>query len=331
MSRPLLLVTGAAGFIGARLAERLAEEGARVVAADAPSHFRSRPEIAAIFKANPPAEIVDREKLPAWLAGRRPGDVEAIFHMGACTDTTNYDEAYMDRMNTAYTRTLWGLAARLEAPFLYASSAAVYGDGSQGYDDSTPPGAFSPLNPYGASKQRFDEWALGELGQSARPPRWAGFRFFNVYGFGETHKGKMSSVLRQAFTQIKAGGRVRLFRSHREGIPDGHQKRDFILADDLVEALIHAWRQGLPDGIYNLGTGRARTFLDLVHAAFAAVGAEPRVDFIDTPPPIRERYQYFTEARMEKLRAAGWRRAFTPIEEGAARYWERQRPALVHG
>ncbi|MBI3024920.1 MAG: ADP-glyceromanno-heptose 6-epimerase [Candidatus Tectomicrobia bacterium] len=330
MSGPLVLVTGAAGFIGARLAERLIQEGEEVAACDAPGHFKARSEIAALFKACPPGQVVDREKLPAWLAGLRPGSVGAIFHMGACTDTTNYDEAYMERMNTACTRTLWGLAARLKAPFLYASSAAVYGDGARGYDDAIPPEAFSPLNPYGWSKQRFDAWALGE-GQSERPPRWAGFRFFNVYGFAETHKGKMASVLRQAFTQIQERGRVRLFRSHRAGIADGRQKRDFILAEDLVDVLLHAWRRGLPDGIYNLGTGRARTFLDLVQAAFAAVGAEPRIDFIDMPPHIRERYQYFTEARMEKLRAAGYRRPFAPIDEGAARYWARQRPALVHG
>jgi len=330
VSGPLLLVTGAAGFIGARLAERLMREGEKVAACDAPGHFEARPEIAALYKASPPVEVVDRERLAAWLAGRAPGSVGAIFHMGACTDTTNYDEAYMERMNTACTRTLWGLAARLRAPLLYASSAAVYGDGAQGYDDATPPGAFSPLNPYGASKLRFDVWALEE-GQAARPPRWAGFRFFNVYGFAETHKAKMSSVLRQAFAQIQERGRVRLFRSHKAGVADGHQKRDFILVDDLVDALLHAWREGLPDGIYNLGTGRARTFLDLARAAFAAVGTEPRIDYIDTPPQVRERYQYFTEARMEKLRAAGYRKAFTPIEEGAARYWERLRPALVHG
>jgi ADP-L-glycero-D-manno-heptose 6-epimerase len=330
MRVPLVLVTGGAGFIGARLAERLIQEGEEVAACDAPSHFEARPEIAALYKACPPARVVDREKLPAWLAGLRPGSVGAIFHMGACTDTTNYDEAYMERMNTAYTRTLWGLAARVKAPFFYASSAAVYGDGARGYDDAVPPEAFSPLNPYGWSKQRFDAWALGE-GQGERPPRWAGFRFFNVYGFAETHKGKMASVLRQAFAQIQERGRVRLFRSHKTGVADGRQQRDFIMVEDLVDVLLHAWRQGLPDGIYNLGTGRARTFLDLVHAAFAAVGVEPRVDFIDMPPHIRERYQYFTEARMQKLHAAGYRRPFTPIDEGAARYWGRLRPALVHG
>jgi len=328
MSAPRLIVTGAAGFIGARLAASLIAGEERVVAADAPGHFDARPEIASLYEGNPPEEIVDREELHRWLGAQRPGAIGGILHMGACTDTTNFDEAYMERMNTAYSRELWAYAARLKAPFLYASSAAVYGDGGRGYDDQAPAESLVPLNPYGRSKQRFDAWVLGE-GQRSRPPRWAGFRFFNVYGFGETHKGKMASVLRQAFDQIRDRGDVRLFRSHKEEVADGHQKRDFVFVDDVVDVLLHAWRRGLPDGIYNVGTGRARTFLDLARAAFGALGREPKVAFIDIPPQIRERYQYFTEAKMDRLRGAGYRRPFTPVEEGARRYWARLRAATA--
>ncbi|MEE9274313.1 MAG: ADP-glyceromanno-heptose 6-epimerase [bacterium] len=323
-----LVVTGAAGFIGARLAVRLIVEGERVVAADAKGHFSARPEIASLYRAAPPAEVVDREDLPAWLDARPPSAVAGVLHMGACTDTTEFDEAYLERTNTAYTRRLWEWAAAREVPFLYASSAAVYGGGEKGYDDEEPPGGLAPLNPYGWSKHRFDVWALGEGGRRP-PPRWSGFRFFNVYGFGEAHKGKMASVLHQAFRQIQEGGEVRLFRSHREGIADGHQKRDFVFVDDVVDVLLHAWRVGVPSGIYNLGTGRARTFLDLARASFSALGREPKVAYIDTPPGIRERYQYFTQAKMDKLRRAGYTSAFLSVEEGARRYWERLAGELV--
>ncbi len=325
---PAVIVTGAAGFIGARLAARLIGEGERVIAVDAPRHFEARPENTAIYRDGPPTEILDVEKLPGRLERSASGEISGVIHLGACTDTTEFDEILLDQVNTAYTRHLWELAARLGIPLLYASSAAVYGDGSRGYDDKTPPEAFTPLNPYGNSKLLFDIWAAGE-GQKRRPPAWTGFRFFNVYGFGEAHKEKMASVFYQAFVQIMESGEMRLFRSHKEGVADGHQSRDFIFVEDVVDVLCHAWQKGLPDGIYNLGTGKARTFLDLAHAAFAAMGREPRIDFIDTPPEIRARYQYFTEARMDKLLGSGYTGPFTPLEEGARRYWERLKESLT--
>ncbi len=321
-----VIVTGAAGFIGARLAARLAGAGERVIAVDEAPHFEARPEIVNIYQGCAPARIAGMDDLPS-LIDEAPG-VSAIFHLGACTDTTQYDEDYLDRVNTAYTRRLWEIAAKRGIPFLYASSAAVYGNGSKGYDDGTPPGALASLTPYGDSKLRFDAWALGE-GQKSPPPAWWGFRFFNVYGFGEAHKKKMASVLYQAFVQILEQGEVRLFRSHKDGIADGHQERDFIYVEDVVDVLIHARRAEMPDGIYNLGTGRARTFLDLARAAFASMGWEPKIRVIDTPPQIRPRYQYFTEAKMDKLRAGGYTAPFTPLEEGAGRYWERLKGVLT--
>ncbi len=325
---PPAVITGAAGFIGSRLAARLIGGGVRVIAVDDPRYFEARPEIVSIYREAPPAEILDMKALPERLEKSASGGISGIIHLGACTDTTENDAALLDRVNTAYTRRLWELAARLEVPFLYASSAAVYGDGSLGYGDDTPPGEFTPLNPYGNSKLLFDIWATGE-GQKNRPPSWAGFRFFNVYGFGEAHKKKMASVFFQAFVQILERGEMRLFRSHREGIADGHQSRDFIFVEDVVDVLCHAWQKGLPDGIYNLGTGEARTFLDLAHSAFAAMGREPKIAFIDTPPEIRGQYQYFTEAKMEKLLRGGYNAPFTSLEKGARRYWERLKEVLT--
>ena len=219
---------------------------------------------------------------------------------------------------------LWAYCTAQALPLVYASSAATYGDGANGYDDDEAliP-ALKPLNPYGDSKQQFDLWALAEERAGRRPPSWSGFKFFNVYGFGERHKGAMASVVLHAFDQIRAGGDVRLFKSHRAGIADGHQKRDFIFVEDVVDVLHFALATPIPRGIYNLGTGTGRTFLDLARATFAALGAPERIEFIDMPVELRERYQYFTEARMERLRAAGYRTPFTTLEDGVRQYVSR--------
>ena len=323
-----VIVTGAAGFIGARLASRIARDGTQVIAVDETHHFEARAEIASLYQGAPPHRINGMNDLPDWLDGPDSNEISGILHLGACTDTTEYDEGFLEKVNTAYTRRLWEIATRRKIPFLYASSAAIYGDGSSGYDDETHPEEYEPLNPYGDSKHRFDIWALGENIEN-RPPTWAGFRFFNVYGFGEAHKEKMSSVFYQAFVQILERGEVSLFRSHKQGVADGHQSRDFIYVEDVVKVLVHAWRKGLPDGIYNLGTGQARTFLDLTNAAFAAMGREPKIKFIDTPPNIRSRYQYFTEAKMDKLNRSGYTTPFTSLEDGAKLYWERLKKVLT--
>ncbi len=314
-----LLVTGAAGFIGARFVESCLLLGIPFLAVDRPDHFVLRKEHRQIAFG----EVIDRERLLDWLEAERPA-LRGIVHLGACTDTTQMDVAYLDRMNLGYTQALWRFASREGLPFVYASSAATYGDGSQGYaDDEARIPLLRPLNPYGESKQRFDVWALGEEARGQQPPAWSGFKFFNVYGYGERHKQKMSSVVLQGFDQIQRSGEVRLFRSHREGIADGQQTRDFVHVSDVVEVLHFALGRPLRRGIYNLGTGHGRTFLDLVGATFTALGVPPRIAFIDTPVGLRERYQYFTEARMEKLRTAGYLRAFTPLEEGVREYVQR--------
>jgi ADP-L-glycero-D-manno-heptose 6-epimerase len=312
-------VTGAAGFIGARFVESCAARGVACVAVDHPNHFRTRPEHAGIAFG----QIVDREQLFAWLGSERPS-LSGVVHLGACTDTTQQDVAFLERVNVDYSRRLWRYAAEAGLPFVYASSAASYGDGSQGFDDdeSRIP-ALRPLNRYGDSKQRFDLFALAESARGAAPPCWSGFKLFNVYGYGERHKGRMASVVLHAFDQIRAAGRVRLFRSHKPEVADGEQRRDFVAVEDVVDALHFALERPLPRGIFNLGSGRARSFLELAHAAFAALGEKPTIEFIDTPESLRSRYQYFTEARMEKLRAAGWTRAATSLEQGVAGYARR--------
>lgn len=310
-----LLVTGAAGFIGARFVESCAVRGIGVVSVDRAPHFAERPEHAGVAFGR----IVDRDALFEWLDAETPR-LAGIVHLGACTDTTQLDVAYLERVNVDYSKRLWHFAAGRGLPFVYASSAATYGDGAHGWDDEAGVDALVPLNPYGDSKQRFDRFALAAAQRGDAPPAWSGFKFFNVYGFGERHKGRMASVVLHAFDQIRATGRVRLFRSHRPDFADGEQKRDFVAVEDVVDALHFALAKPVAAGLYNLGSGRARSFLDLARATFAALGRVPAIDFVDTPPELRARYQYFTEARMQKLRAAGWSHPATPLEAGVARY-----------
>jgi len=316
MAAPRLLVTGAAGFIGARFVESCATRGVGVISADRPAAFTERGEHAGLDFGT----IVDHERLLDWLARERPA-LSGIVHLGACTDTTELDVAYLTRVNVEASQALWRYATAHALPFVYASSAATYGDGAAGYDDDeTRLQALRPLNPYGDSKQQFDLWALAEERAGRQPPSWCGFKFFNVYGFGERHKGAMASVVLHAFDQIRAGGGVRLFRSHRAGYADGHQVRDFIFVGDVVRALHFALAAPIGRGIFNLGTGTGRTFLDLARATFAALGAPERIEFIDMPTNLRERYQYFTEARMERLRSAGFRDPATALEDGVRHY-----------
>lgn len=310
-----MLVTGAAGFIGARLFSAINRLGWAGRAIDTRSCFESRPEHAALD----PSVITDVADLPVWLDSAPA--VRAVVHLGACTDTRETDRAYLTRQNLEASQALWRWSAARGVPFIYASSAATYGDGASGYDDdeSRIP-SLVPLNAYGDSKQQFDLWALGEERAGRAPAHWCGLKFFNVYGYGERHKGPMSSVVLQAFDQIRSTGRLRLFRSHRAGIADGHQARDFVCVDDVVDTLVALVEQPPVRGIFNLGSGRARTFFDLGRATFAALGATERIEFIDTPPDIRAHYQYFTEATMTRLTQAGYVRRTTPLEEGVRAY-----------
>jgi ADP-L-glycero-D-manno-heptose 6-epimerase len=319
MDKRPLLVTGAAGFVGARFVERCNQRGIPVISVDSPPYFTERVE----HKNVRFGEIVDREVLLGRLAGGaqalpRPA---AIVHLGACTDTTEYDVEFLKRVNVEYSQALWKYCVREKIPLVYASSAATYGEGEGGYvDDEARMKDLVPLNPYGASKLEFDLWALAEEQQGRTPPSWSGFKFFNVYGFGERHKQKMASVVVAAFDQIQAHGRVRLFRSHRAGIADGHQSRDFVFVKDVVDVLFFALEKPLARGIYNLGTGEARTFEALALATFAALGKQPEIVYFDTPLELRERYQYFTQADMTKLRRAGFAARFTSLEDGVREY-----------
>jgi ADP-L-glycero-D-manno-heptose 6-epimerase len=314
-----LLVTGAAGFIGARFVESCNARGVPVVSVDRREAFASRPEHARLDFG----KILDIEELPGWIADGRP-DLAGIVHMGAISSTTELDEAVLKRLNVDYSKNLWNEARRIGIPFVYASSAAVYGDGALGFDDDdalVP--RLKPLNPYGESKRRFDLWALEEAAAGRTPPAWAGFRFFNVYGFGERHKGPQASVVLHGYDQVKARGEIRLFRSHKDGVPHGHQSRDFVDVSDTVEAMWFALKRPLAAGIYNVGTGKARTFLDLAKAVFASLGKAERIEFVDTPEAIRDRYQYFTEARMDRLRKQGFSRKPVALEDGVDWYVRR--------
>lgn len=319
MSSETLLVTGAAGFIGARFVESCNARGVPVVSVDRREAFTTRPE----HRRLDFGKTLDIEELPGWLADGRP-DLAGIVHMGAISSTTELDTSLLERLNVGYSKNLWNEARRLGIPFVYASSAAVYGDGSLGFDDADALAPrLKPLNPYGESKRRFDLWALEEAAAGRTPPSWAGFRYFNVYGFGERHKGPQASVVLHGYDQATATREIRLFRSHKPGVTDGHQSRDFVDVSDAVEATWFALKRPITAGIYNVGTGTARTFLDLAKAVFASLGAEERIVFIDTPPGIRERYQYFTEAKMDRLRKLGFARKPVALEDGVDWYVRR--------
>lgn len=319
MNEPTILVTGAAGFIGARLVELLRARGKIAVCVDRPEYFEQRLELARV----PFGPIVDRDRLFDWLE-EEERSLEAIFHLGACTDTTERDEELFDRVNLEYSKQLWEFTSRRSIPLIYASSAATYGAGEHGYDDDEEliP-QLKPLNPYGDSKQQFDLFALSREREGVAPPSWSGFKFFNVYGYGERHKGEMASVVLKATDQIRARGSVRLFRSHHPDYADGGQSRDFVWVDDVVRALLFAWEKPISRGIFNIGTGRARTFLDLARAVFAGLRVPESIEFIDTPPSIRDQYQYFTQAEVKRLREEGFPCDFSSLEDGVRRYVER--------
>jgi ADP-L-glycero-D-manno-heptose 6-epimerase len=246
-------------------------------------------------------------------------------HLGARTDTTEFNYAIHEALNVEYSKAIWHYATRKNIPLIYASSAATYGSGEHGYEDNhTILDQLEPLNPYGVSKNEFDKWAIE---QATCPPAWTGLKFFNVYGPNEAHKGRMASVIFHSFNQIKASGLVKLFRSHRPDFKDGQQLRDFIYVKDLVSVIgwmlhhmyAHQWGKS-KNGLYNLGTGKARSFYDLAANTFTAQGLEPNIEFVDMPEDIRDKYQYFTEANMAKLRAAGYDKPFSSLEEGVKDY-----------
>jgi ADP-L-glycero-D-manno-heptose 6-epimerase len=321
MSRRLILVTGGAGFIGSNIAARLGDAGDWDVAVCDRLRDADSGKWRNIAK-RPLADFVAPEAMFDWL-DRHAGALEAVVHMGAVSSTTEPDADKIVHSNFTLSRDLWRWCAAQGRRLVYASSAATYGDGELGFsdaDDLESLKALRPLNAYGWSKALFDIWARREADRANAPPQWAGLKFFNVYGPNEYHKGTMKSVVAQIWPRVAAGERVRLFKSHRAGIPDGGQSRDFVHVDDAAEVV--AWLLESPkvSGVYNLGTGQARSFADLAHAAFAAAGREPAIDYIDTPEAIRDRYQYFTQAEMSRLRSVGYDRPFLGLEAGVAAY-----------
>jgi len=310
----MIVVTGAAGFIGSVLTGRLNNDGlTNLVLVDDFTKIEKEKNLEKkVF-----SKKISRDDFFSWLDENHP-DVDFVLHIGARTDTTEFDKAVFDKLNLNYTKEVWNRCADYDIPLIYASSAATYGMGELGYIDSHEiVEKLKPLNPYGESKNEFDKWALK---QPKRPPFWAGLKFFNVYGPNEFHKGRMASVIFHAFHQIQHSGKVKLFKSHNPKFKDGEQLRDFIYVKDVVNVIIFLMNKRPDSGLYNLGTGHARTFVDLAKATLEALDMQPTIEFIDTPVDIRDKYQYFTEADMTKLIAAGYQRSFTSLENGVDDY-----------
>lgn len=310
----MIVVTGAAGFIGSCLVARLNESKSRdIVAVDDFGRDDKNKNLA----AKELAFMIDRNFFCDWLEENHH-QVDLVYHLGARTDTTEFDVKVFDELNLNYSKRVWQLCSKYSIPLIYASSAATYGAGELGYNDnhSLIP-HLKPLNPYGESKNDFDKWVLV---QPDTPPFWAGFKFFNVYGPNEYHKGRMASVVMHAFNQIRDTGKVKLFRSHRPDVANGMQLRDFVYVKDVTAVLMEMAQKRVTSGIYNLGTGQARPFLHLAQAVFNALELEPKIEFVDTPADIRDKYQYFTEATTTKLREARITSRFSSLEEGIAEY-----------
>ncbi len=310
----VIIVTGAAGFIGSCLAGSLNGAGyENLILVD---DFSS-PEKRNNLSGKKFIAQVEREVFFDWYA-KQDKEASFVFHLGARTDTTEFDYSVHQRLNVDYSIKMWELCRDKRIPLVYASSAATYGDGSLGYnDDHAVVSSLHPLNPYGVSKNEFDKWVLQ---QTSQPPFWAGLKFFNVYGPNEYHKGRMASVIFHSFNQVLQNGRVKLFKSHRPDFRDGEQLRDFVYVKDVIKICLWLMDNHPQSGLYNLGTGKARTFADLVTATFRAMKKEPVIDFIDMPEDIRDKYQYFTEAKMDKLRQAGYQDDFYSLEDGVEDY-----------
>ena len=319
MQNGMILVTGGAGFIGSNLVAALEARGIQVAVCDRLGSGEKWKNLA----KRELAAFVEPEGLAHFLERHRDA-LAAIFHLGAVSATTERDADLIVRTNFTLSQLLWDWCCEHGTRFFYASSAAAYGDGSAGFDDDAGIAALArlrPMNPYGWSKLLFDRRIARILSEGGRrPPQWVGLRFFNVYGPNEYHKGAMRSVAKQVHERLAAGEPAILFRSHHPDYPDGGQLRDFVWVGDCVDAMVWFYGHEEASGLFNLGTGKARSFGDLARAVATALGKEAEVRYVDTPAEIRARYQYFTQARTARLRAAGYARPFTELEDGIARY-----------
>ena len=310
----MIVITGAAGFIGSAMVSKLNSENFNdlVLVDDFSNETKNKNLNNKEFSLK-----IHRDIFPEWLKLNHKF-VEFIFHIGARTDTTEFNYQIFEKLNVNYTKTLWQLSVEYGLPIVYASSAATYGGGELGYkDDETIIPQLKPLNPYGISKNEFDKWALT---QQQKPYFWAGLKFFNVYGPNEYHKKRMASVIFHSYHQIKETGKIKLFKSHHEGIGNGEQKRDFVYVKDVCDVMYFFMHHRKNSGIYNLGTGEARTFNDLAKATFNAMNIPQNIEYIDTPEDIRDKYQYFTQADMTKLKSIGYSKPFTSLEQGVSDY-----------
>lgn len=310
----MIVITGAAGFIGSCLISRLNEANFNdIVLVD---DF-SQQQKAANYANKKFSQKVERNHFNQWLVENHL-TVQFVFHLGARTDTTEFNKEIFNELNLNYSKQIWNTCVTYGLPLVYASSAATYGNGEFGYDDNENNiGVLKPLNPYGDSKNDFDKWAIA---QENKPYFWLGLKFFNVYGPNEYHKGRMASVIFHAFNKIKETGQFQLFKSHHPKYKDGEQQRDFIYVKDVCEVLYFLLHHRKNNGIYNLGTGVARSFLDLTRQTFDAMQIKPNITFVDTPIDIREKYQYYTQANMKKLVSIGYEKPFTSLEKGIEDY-----------
>lgn len=310
----MIIVTGAAGFIASCLVSQLNQAGFKdIILVDDFSKAGKYKN----FEGKIYTDKIERAVFSEWLANNHQL-VQFIFHLGARTDTTEFNKAIFDELNLNYSKTIWNKCVEYGLPLVYASSAATYGLGELGYkDDHSIVENLKPLNPYGESKNEFDKWVLN---QKKQPFFWAGLKFFNVYGPNEYHKGRMASVIFHAYNQITKTGEMKLFASHHPNYKDGEQLRDFVYVKDVANVCLFLLENRKHAGIYNLGSGKARTFLDLVNNTFKAMELTPKVSFVPTPEDIRDKYQYFTEANMEKLKSIGYNKPFTSLEEGVEDY-----------
>ncbi len=312
----MIILTGVSGFIGSCMLSHLNQLGYQrevVVVDDFYKDYKDRNTQNKVVR-----EWMHRDIFLEWFESTSQ-KVDFVIHLGARTDTTAQDTQIFDTLNLQYSQRIWKVCTKRSIPLIYASSAATYGNGEHGFDDKDDIDHLKPLNPYAVSKQQFDQWVLT---QTEKPPYWIGCKFFNVYGPNEYHKSRMASVIFHTFNQIQNTGAMNLFKSHRPDYADGHQSRDFIYVKDILSLLTFFMekKDASDNGIYNFGTGTARTFLDLATQTFVSMGLEPKISFIDTPIDIRDAYQYFTEATTSKLKEVGYEKPFYTLEEGIDDY-----------